>query len=252
MINIFNIIIILLLSFQEQKDSFYYNKEGRPSSKGIIEYVKRNEENIIKEYIYKIDTLYDVYMFTEDLSKGRIVDLGEFYIPDQIIITYKEVYSGYQFKDLPKNEKKYAFEEKTVNAVIFHELSHAYFYQTVQLSKDDTINPIFPVYYNFSIYPSTELKYGAEFIEEGVCEYIVYWMGESVLLKKPHTPKNEKNFLNVNLDYLIKYRYSVYFLKDFLEQYGIKKGIKILISNKPPTYEEILNPELFFKRLKYD
>jgi hypothetical protein len=30
---------------------------------------------------------------------------------------------------------------------------------------------------------------------------------------------------------------------------GIKYAIMILLKNRPPNYEEILNPDLFYKRL---
>jgi len=40
-------------------------------------------------------------------------------------------------------------------------------------------------------------------------------------------------------------------VKTFLDTTGFKRGVKILISNEPPTHKEILNPESFFKRLEY-
>ena len=46
------------------------------------------------------------------------------------------------------------------------------------------------------------------------------------------------------------YCYSVVFLDEFLDKYGIHKGIEILIGNRPPSYEEIINPKLFFNRIK--
>lgn len=47
----------------------------------------------------------------------------------------------------------------------------------------------------------------------------------------------------------IKYYYSIQFLKPFLDSLGVGEGINVLIRNSPPSYNEILNPNIFYKRL---
>jgi hypothetical protein len=104
--NILSFILIILLNFQIQEDSRYFNNKHEPSSWGIKQFVDINQENIIKEYESKInDTLYDVYIYTEDLSDYN-EELGEFYVPDNIVITNQEKYIAYEFKDLTKFSQK--------------------------------------------------------------------------------------------------------------------------------------------------
>ena len=50
--------------------------------------------------------------------------------------------------------------------------------------------------------------------------------------------------------YKVFYKYSSYSLTKFLDNKDLKEGVKILLHNRPPTTEEILNPELFFARLE--
>lgn len=238
-----NFIFILLL-FIFQKDPLY-NKEGRPSSWGINLFVKNNEQSLIKEYEYLVDSLYDIAIFTEDL--GEDGDLGEFYIPDQIVITNREKFIDYEFKSLSKfKQRTVSYTERTVKAVIFHEITHAYFNQEIYLMKDS----VFSEYMTLRMFPNPSTQFGAEFIEEGVCEYIVYYLNESAAIGDIFIPENIDDLLDPLNRVNITYVYSVLFLKDFLDKKGFQKGIEILISNKPPSYEEILNPELYFNRLK--
>lgn len=253
MINIFNIFFILLISFYVGKEDPLYNKQGRPSTYGIEQYVAKYQENIIKEYEYRIDSVYDVYIFTKNLTKeGSPEDLGNFYLPDYIIITNEEKYVAYEFKDLSKyKQRAINYTERTIKAVIFHELTHAYVNQTVLIRRNRN-EYVSPEYGMIRMFPVPGHQFGSDFIEEGICEYVVYYLNESSPLKNVPVPENatdlidQKNMIN-NL-----YYYSVVYLKEFLDKEGVKKGIEILLSNRPPTYDEILNPKLFFNRLIYD
>lgn len=249
MIHTFTILILLLFSLYPQKDPFY-NKEGKPSSYGIYTYVKKNELDIIKEYEYRVDTLYDVFITTEDLSKTSNGDLGEFYLPDYIIITNEEKYIAYEFKQLSKFKQKIvSYTERTVKAVIFHELTHAYFNQILFIMRNNNMY-VSPEYGAFRIFPNPGSRFSSTFIEEGICEYMIYYLEESSPLKNIPIPDNMTDLLDEGNKVNNLYCYSVIFLKDFLDKNGIRKGIEILIGNKPPTYEEILKPELFYNRLK--
>jgi len=241
------IAFILILLFLPQKDP-NYNKQGKPSTYGINAYIKNNEESFIREYRYRVDTLYDVYIYTDNLDATSDGDLGQFYIPDYIVITNQEKFVAYEFKQLSKfKQKTTSYRERTIKAVIFHELTHAYFYQ-IMITMRNNNERISPEYSNFRMFPIA--KFNTDFIEEGICEYMVYYLNESNPIKDILIPENISELLDENNKINNIYCYSVIFLKDFLDKNGIKKGIEILISNNPPTYEEILNPMMYYSRLK--
>ena len=241
------ILVILILSFSPQKDP-NYNKQGRPSTYGINIYIKNNEESLIREYEYRIDTLYDVNIYTDNLDQTSDGDLGEFFILDYIIITNREKFIAYEFNQLSKfKQKTVSHTERTVKAVIFHELTHAYFYQTLIIMKNNN-QFISPEYSNFRMVPIS--NFSTDFIEEGICEYVIYYLNESNPIKDIPIPNNISDLIDENNKAVILYGYSVIFLKDFLDKNGIKKGIEIILRNKPPTYEEILNPDAYYGRIK--
>jgi hypothetical protein len=250
MSNSIYILFLFFILFFSQKDP-YYNKKGIPSTYGINTYVKNNEESLIKEYEYRVDTLYDVYIWTENLGEtSNYENLGEFNLPNDVTITNEEKYVAYEFKDLSKfKQRSLNYTDRTVKAVIFHELTHAYFNKSIIQLRNKNID-ISPEYSTFRIYPASEYQFGAEFIEEGVCEYIIYYLNENASLENVPIPENKTELLDKKNKINNVYYYSVLYLKDFLDKYGVKKGIKILLINKAPNYEEILNSELFFNRLK--
>lgn len=249
---IINILFILFFLLSPQKDP-YYNKSGKPSTYGITQYVEKFQDNIIMEYRFKIDTLYYVDVFTDNLSElSDENDLGNYFPTDNLIVlTNEEKYIEYEYGDLSKfRQKLTSYTDRTVKAVLFHELTHAYFYQTIARMKmnDEYVSS---EYGYINIYPRSDLRFGSEFIEEGICEYVVYYLKESSPIENVFIPKNKTELVNSDNEIVIKYYYSVYFLKDFLDEHGIENGIKILVSNRAPSYDEMINPELFYNRLKY-
>lgn len=250
--SLINFIFILILSFSlEQKDDPYYNKKGEPSSYGISKYVNDNADKLITEYEFMIDTLYDVYVAAgKQIDDFDSLELGVFYLPDYIYINSDGYYIAYEFKDLSKfRQKNVKPFQRTVKGVVFHELSHAYFYQSMILMKNDSLQ-VSPEYDWIRMFPTASSGFSSKFVEEGFCEYIVEKSGEQPI-NEVFIPKTKEDLLNENLSTDIIYGYSVYFLRDFLDKYGIKNGLIILLQNRPPTYEEILEPELYFKRLNY-
>lgn len=250
MTHIFNILFFLFLLFPTQKDP-RYNKQGKPSTYGINTYVKDNQSNIIKEYEYLIDSLYDVYIYTENISESSDdEELGQFYLPDYIVITNEEKYVAYEFKNMSKfKQKSILYNERTVKAVIFHELTHVLFNQTLITMRNNN-QYTSPEYGSLRMFPSPSTQFGSTFIEEGICEYIVYYLNEASPIKDVPIPINEDELLSDSNKANNLYCYSVIFLKDFLDKYGVHKGIETLIANRPPTYDEILDPKIFFGRLK--
>jgi len=244
----FTIILTLLLLFSHPQKDPNYNKQGKPSTYGINTYIKNNEESLIREYTYRVDTLYDVDIFSDNLDETSDGDLGQFYIPDYIVVSNRETYVAYEFNQLSKfKQKTTSYRERTVKAVVFHELTHTYFFQRMIIMRN-TGQHVSPEYSNFRMFPIA--KFNTDFIEEGICEYMVYYLNESNPINDITVPYNIADLLDENNTVNNIYCYSVIFLKDFLDKHGVKEGVKILISNNPPSYEEILNPELFYKRLK--
>lgn len=261
MLNIFCKIlfsIIFLIIPQE----YQLRDDGIPTTSGIELYVKNEQDKILEEYQKFIqDTIYDVYIYTDNLSKledYNELELGRYYLPKgsghQIVIDNQEKFLSYELKTLSSDIRKTLIESnKFVKATIFHELTHAYFFQNILEMNIKNIN-INSAYNNIRIYPSQQRDFGVEFIEEGICEYISEKHGEIIPYQYMYIPRNEKQLLNKNNLYNVKYKYASYFVKKFLDtsilKYGrVKYGIQILLANTPPTYEEILKPDLFFNRL---
>ena len=246
-------ILIFLVLFSLPQESWLYNKQGRPSSAGIAEYVDKNYDKLIWEYNYLIkDSIqFDLFISVEDLREWNDYDsltFGWYYYPDQIILTNEEKYIAYEIKDLSKFKKWLAYKhERTVQEVLFHEFSHAYLYQIIKLMDMDSSVVSRDYTVGFSLFPRFAEIYGADFIEEGICQYIVNRIEISPPLKDVEIPKTQTDLFDNEMD--VKYHYSIYFLKLFLDQYEIKEGIEILLRNPAPSYKEILDPDLYFNRL---
>jgi hypothetical protein len=222
-----------------------------PTTKGIDSYVINNKDKIIQEYQKFVrDSLGEVCIETDSLNEYSgydSIELGRFYEPDEIIISNQEKYIAYQLSDLSKSEKRKITESnRFVKAIIIHELTHLYFLQI----KNEVIRNKENICHEYSV-RFVKPKFGTGFIEEGICEYVVQKMNESIISKKIYIPKTTEEIINPNNLYAIKFIYSSYYVKNFLDAMGLKNGIKVLIKNKPPTYDEILNPNLFFARLNY-
>ncbi len=250
----YSVLFIFVFLFSYEKDPMF-NKYGRPSTYGITTYIDNNHDSIIKDYETRIsDTLYDVFITVDNLSysEGNSEELGVFYIPDNIIVTNEEKYVAYKFSDLSRfRQNTSIYSERTLTAVLYHELTHAYFNQILYIMKSQN-KSIASEYGIIRMFPNAASRFGSEFIEEGICEYVVYHLKESAPLRNIVEPKTENDLLGENNKINSIYRYSVVYLEDFLDKYGLKQGIEILIGNKPPSYREILEPELFFNRLNYN
>jgi hypothetical protein len=266
---ILNILILFsLLSLPQEK--LQYNN-GRPTSKGIDDYVnsKSNQEELIKEYQnYIKDTIInDIFFRTENFKKTR----GKNYDPEvlgynvvsqnyscEIIITDEEKFSGFGLKQM-KGNRIYDEYDYFLKATIFHEISHYYFLQCILELRIICHKEVNQYYDGIIIYPNPELKYGAEFIEEGICEYLIEKWGETLAFNPDniYTPKSSADFSNKDLKFEIQYKYASKFVRQFLdlsiEELGkVKYGIMILLQNRPPNYEEMQNSNLYYNRLKLE
>ena len=92
-------------------------------------------------------------------------------------------------------------------------------------------------------------NYYTEFLEEGICEFVCDDMGEMIAFPE-HQYLKPRDLDSDNRDsYEVKYRYSRQFIEPVMRAYGIRDAIYKLVTQPPPTEEEILNPMLFYLRL---
>ena len=219
-------------------------------------YVEDKRDSLIIEYLNFISDslLDDVWIYAEDLTDyvdHDSLELGRYW-PQEIIISTAPLFVAYELNDLSRFKKALYIETNAfVKSTIFHELTHHYVNQIGrELEFYDSIRVDRSFQTGIWIIRNPSL-FGATFIEEGICEYMTSKMGEIIPPKNPYIPKTKLDLISNNNRYNVVYKYSSHYLKTFLDTTGFKKGVKILISNNPPTEDEILNPELYFNRLDY-
>lgn len=245
------IILFGLISPQLQsREDFNYLPSGEPTPKGIHAYIFVNEHAFAQEYMKFVqDTLYGYNIWVDDLSNYNehdTLELGRYYFPSEIIITNERKYLDYAVDSLSKFKRRTTISNRFVKGCVFHELTHIWFQQI--MLEMQSYNQFSSVEYNnFRIYHPRDRGYGAEFIEEGICEYIANKAGEII------NPEKVVPDLEGNWDkYEIKYQYAEYYVRQILDRYdNIKEGIKMILLTPPPTKEEIRNPELYYKRVLY-
>lgn len=248
-----NLIFILLLLGPVEISNDYPLRDGIPTSKGIEQYIEDNGETIILEYQKFVeDTLYDIWVYAEDLTQYDVEDsleLGRYY-PNEIYISTAENFLAYELADLSRAQRELINESnKFVKAILIHELTHNYVNQiSVEMRSIDSIS-IHRAYQTSVWIIRSHETYGTTFIEEGICEYISEKMGEVITSTNQFIPKSIEDLINRDNTYYIRYKYASYFLREYLDNTDFKQGVKVLLHNPPPTFEEILNPDLFFNRL---
>jgi hypothetical protein len=271
-------IIILFELFLSQFQSLYPQtiqypyKLNRPTPEGIDKYVKDNKYIFFDEFqsFIKDTILNDVDMTAEDLSKetdytGEELGWTEIYSNGyQIIINDIKEFRDYSIdtKTIKGKSKKNFFIESDqfVKSTIFHELMHVYFRQEMlRLTMiKDTItgnSKLNKYYYNVQLVPNAEMRNGSKFIEEGFCEYLIHAKGEVKDYDNLYTPKTEEDINTKENKFNVYYKYSYEYLKNFLDSCFLadgymRNGIHILLTNNPPSHKEILNPKLYFNRLR--
>ena len=112
------LLFILLLFFPFNISGDYPLKNGKPTSKGIEQYIEEMSDSIVVEYQNFVgDTLYDIWIYAEDLTSYAVLDSMElgWYYPDEIYITTAEMFLAYELADLPRIERALIEESNTVN-----------------------------------------------------------------------------------------------------------------------------------------
>jgi len=249
---VFLLAILLLLSqISFGQDDEY--KHGKPTTKGIDVYVERNWLPFIADYEEFIaDTLvFEPFISTDDLSKYynySTGDAGYFEYPDNILIDNNPNYIDYELQRLSRFRKsQYREASMFVRAVVMHELTHCYIYQIKMMARYDG-NLAYEFREGLRLIPVD--NYGTNFVTEGICEAVVGMMEEMIVWDEEIVIT--KSDLDRRDSYEIKYRYSQQFMKPVIDEFGLKRAIYMVLSNKPPSDEEILNPKLYYDRLKWN
>jgi len=248
------ILVILLLLVPVQDKGEYPLKNGRPTSKGIDLYIEENSERLVMEMQnFLDDTLYNANIYTEDLSRNNDhnqLELGNYY-PNEIFITNAEVFLAYELETLPRAQRDSIINSNLfVNAAVFHELIHHYIYQvSIEMLRREHIDVDRAYQTFFRIYSNRDNP-GSRFIEEGICEYVTLRMKARISHGRPRIPRSPGDLTREENEYNVFYRYSTYCLQDFLDTQGLKQGIMILLHNRPPSTEEMLDMDLYFARLR--
>lgn len=247
------LLVILPLISIDAQDIY---KQGRPSSKGVDDYIKRNELQLITDYQNHInDTLlFEPYITTDDLTEYNTYTNGEagyYEPPDYIIVNNNSPYIDYDLRNLSRFKKnQYNETNQFVRAVVMHELTHCYVYQIMKLIQySDTITLHRDYSIGLRMIPMPMNNYYAEFIEEGICEYVAYDMGEMIAYDKKVVLIKDDLEIGNRDNYNIKYRYSLQFVKPIIETLGLKQAILVILSHAAPREEELINPVLFYERI---
>ena len=241
------LLILLLFIFPQQK--LEYNN-GIPTKLGIDTYVNSsvNQKRFIKEYQKLVkDSLYnDIFFVTKTppkKEKNPVLAYNTLSLTYDCEITVNDLenYRAFEYDTL----KAYAYSQDDyfLKATIFHEMTHYYFMQCV-LEMQKVLNKNVNQYYTYgiSMIPNEEYQYGASFIEEGVCEYVIQKWKLCPELLQYHTPINKFDFRDKELNYDIKYMYASNYLKKFLNsKKTLKEGLLIILSYDPPNFTEILH-----------
>lgn len=245
--------IFLTPLFTIAQDKYPLDKNGKTTAEGLELFVPDNQEYVNSEFDkkLKVTSNYD-YFDVDDLRLRKHPDAKGLYQGGTIYIDTVKSFEDYSLGLVPKWERKLMkYKSDFVLATMFHEKGHCYFNQL----KDyyNRLGAHFPekkIKLHIEINSTEEYKYGESFIEEGVAEYCTWKAGEIIIPEEYIIPKNLEDSIKID-SRDIKYKYSLYYVKDFLDLVGLEFGIQIFLTNPAPSIEEIKNPKLFYRRLKH-
>jgi hypothetical protein len=257
------------LQQQSQQQDKLTRWDGKPSSLGIDVYVESNQDLFLRDFKKLVkDSLYaDIWFITKNFKKTTPKELYDPFVlaynessgsgSCEIVVNNEERFSGFDYKN-DNHKEVWGQGDCFVKPTVLHEIMHSYFNQSIlEARMYDTVNAVNQYYsQNIFTFPNVELQFGAKFIEEGICEYFIQANGECPPLIEYYIPQREADLRNRANRYDILYDYSSKYLQDFMRfntmKYGgIKYAIMILLKNRPPDYQEILNPDMFYKRLVF-
>jgi hypothetical protein len=236
-------------SFFLNAQEYPLNEKGKTTKKGVEQYVLDKDSTINEEFNkkFKVNS-YRNYFYVDDISLYDSKDSKGIYLGKggggEIIIDSENSFENYSVEFLSKEKiNSFTYNDDFVRGVMFHEKTHGYLEQIKNELKHKKILPHFRE-------KDTMFEFRSSFIEEGIAQYCAWKFGEIISPGKYVLPKNTKELIK-NKSWEIEYKYSMYFVKDFLDLVGLKFGAEILLTNSPPTIEEMMSPKLFYSRLKH-
>ncbi len=244
--------LLLLAPLNLFGQEYPLDKNGKTTSKGVKEYVLKNDSIINKQFdnhfnvnSYYLDFVPDNMKYYNNYKGEKGLYLGN-KGRGEVIIDTVIPFDNYSLNLLSKKEKrKFLWNDDFVRGTMIHEKAHGFYHQLkniLELKNKEVF---------IKTNPSEDYLFRKSFVEEGVCQYCAYKMNEIIISKEYKNKENlEKLISEKNLELI--YRYSLDYFKDFLDFFGLKNGIKILLKNPPPTKQEISNPIKFYKGLDYE
>ncbi len=241
---------VVVASLLTAAQKYPLNKNRNPTATEVIEYIKAKDTLINNRFDEKFDvrTHYlpfvpgaadkyiDYYEGERGLYLGR---RGE----EKAIIDTVESYGYYSLKDIPEKKKdSTVLLYGSLRGTMIHEKAHAFFFQIKSRLEKKEIRHF---YHDFN-----RFYFSQSFIAEGVAQYCTYKMGEVIIPEKYHPSDTLENLIDEKASEL-KYQYALYYLKDFLDFFGLKEGTKILLTNPPPRKDELIHPLKYYRRLEH-
>lgn len=224
-------------------------KDRKTTKEGIEQYVLDNDSIINKKFNekFKINSKPNNY-YVDDISLYNAKDSKGIYLGKggggEIVIDSENPFQNYSVFFLSKSVKNnFIYNDDFVKGVMIHEKAHGYIEQKRSELKNKNISTFFRE-------KDSTFEFRSSFIEEGIAQYCALKFGEIISPEEYFLPKNAKKLIK-NESWEIEYKYSMYFVKDFLDLVGLEFGIEIFLTNAPPTIEEIINPKIFYGRLKH-
>ncbi|MEF8983252.1 MAG: hypothetical protein V5A51_01540 [Bacteroidales bacterium] len=225
------------------------DKEGNATTRGVVEYIEDKDSLINEQFDEKFEVnSYDVNFVPDAMSKySDDTSHQGFYFRHRgertVIIDTVDGYGHYSLQSLPEQRKdSIRFSYNSLRGLMIHEKAHAFFNEMKsRLYSEGTKH-----YYTLT----PDYVFSKSFIEEGVAQYCAYKMGE-IIIPERYEPSDSLETLFVEKASELEYEYSLYYLKDFLDFFGLEECTKILLTNPPPTKEEIINPLKFYQRLEH-
>jgi hypothetical protein len=255
------IVLVLITStfaFSQNKKQYQYHN-NIPTKYGIQHYIDLNKSSVVNTVENFIgDTIFSYSIKADNLSEYQDYDsleAGRFFPEDEIVLTNELKFYDYELSFVPKwKQKEFDNNTKFVKGVLIHEFIHLYTYQFIYDCLGNNI-PINNEYFNFNMFPSRKSYYASEFIEEGICEYVVMKLKEGIFSDYKldcldgDSEVNVSKFTQIQNTYDIKYQYSRTYVQRIFEKNSFRKALLIIFTCKPPSYEELLCPDKYYSRL---
>jgi hypothetical protein len=245
---------------QRHKYKLQYSN-GIPTTLGINMYINSpiNQKHFIAEYQTLIkDSIYNDIYFSTETAKDKTAPLAYNDISlnssCEIVVSNNERYRAFEYYD----SLKYMYNENDnfLKATIFHEISHYYFTQVIlEMTRVKHLKVNQYYIQNITMFPNQELQYGEKFIEEGFCEYIIQKFHLCPIFNNISIPQTKADLLNPKKNYEYQYVYSSRTLSQYLDSCilkdgNVKRGLMLILSDRPPNFQEILKPKYYYHRLK--